>query len=650
MSAGSLNTLELGYLRPVAKWLRCFEDLGNVVVVCLLFTLPLLEIILRNLFHLPGLYGSEQYSGHLLFILALSAGLYTQRQHMHLGLSIINIHLPFGWQRVLSSVKLFWATVILLMIGISSWVFLESFVGEEMIGVIPLRLILYLFPLSIGLFILRLMLGTSPVVSEEAPLPRWLRVLLVIAGIALAWYLSQISILHYYMNDINLSFEEQEKLFVREDLLFSGFAKIGYWLIGFTLLLFLLGFPIFLTLAGVSYVLFNLNFGQVELIPNAFYTLFTGEGNLNSLPLFALAGFILSEGNSSKRLVDFFQHLCRNLPGGIGIVVIVTSTFFTVVTGASGITILALGGLLYSIMQKAGYSKGFSIGLLTTCGSVGLLFPPSLPIIIYGTKVGVSIKSLFLAGLLPGLLITFVLCVLVVWQARKQSRKPVIADQSSRALLHKGWVAAGELLLPLFIFLAYFYFKVTAREISALTVCYALILNLVIHRDYGLRRLPTIFRNLFMTMGGILLVIGFARSYSDHFVFFNFHGFLQNYITNHIESSFGFLFLVNVVLLLAGCFLDIFSAIYILAPLISSLGEIFMIPAEQLGIIFLFNLELGYITPPVGLSLFLASYRFRVPLLKIYRYVVPFFLISLVLVLLVTYVPWLSTWLPSLFP
>ena len=672
MSAGNLSTLLFGWLlrqlkdsrdllikgrrrfksfgRILIKWLQRLEDLGNILVICLLFFLPLLEIILRNFFRMPGLYGSELYSGHLLFILALSAGLFTQRQHMHLGLSIINVHLPFRWQQVLSSIKLFWATMILLMIGIASWVFLQSFAVDKLVGKIPLRLVLYFFPISIGLFVLRLMLRNPRSASEEASLPRWLQVLLVLAGAVLAWRLSQISILHYYMNDIELSFAEQEKLFSQEDQLFVRFAQIGPWFIGLTLLLFLFGFPIFLTLAGVSYVLFNLNFSQVELIPNAFYTLFTGEGNLNSLPLFALAGFILSEGRSSKRLVNFFQHLCLNIPGGIGIVVIITSTFFTVVTGASGVTILALGGLLYNIMKKAGYSNGFSIGLLTTCGSIGLLFPPSLPIIIYGTKVGINIKSLFLAGLLPGILITVVLCVLVVWQARKKSNKPVLLDPSVKALLHKAWLAAGELLLPIFIFLAYFYFKVTAREISALTVCYALVLNLIVHRDFSIKYLLPIFRNLAVTMGGVLLVMGFARSYSDHFVFFNLHGLLQDYIGQNVNSSFGFLFLVNIVLLLAGCFLDIFSAIYIVAPLISSLSEAFMVPAEQLGIIFLSNLELGYITPPVGLSLFLASYRFRVPLLNIYRYVVPFFVISLVLVLLVTYVPWLSVWLPGQFP
>ena len=627
------------------RYLRRLEDLGNIAVMVLLILLPLLEIILRNIFHLPGLYGSELYSGHLLFILALSAGLYAQRKHMHLGLSILDIHLPLRCQQVVSAVKLFWASAILLMIGISSWVFLESFAGGERIGVVPLRLILYIFPLSVGFFILRLML-CNPLETGEVQLPRWLAVFLVCIGVALGYYLSQISILHYYMNDLSLPFAEQEKLFAQEERLFVSFARFGPFLIGLTLLLFLFGFPIFLTLAGISYVLFNLNFSQVELIPNAFYSLFTGESNLNSLPLFALSGFILSEGKSSKRLVDFFQHLCRNVRGGIGVVVIVTSTFFTIVTGASGVTILALGGLLYNIMQKAGYSKGFTIGLLTTCGSIGLLFPPSLPIIIYGTKVGVSVKSLFLAGLLPGLLITLALCALVVW--RKQTRRPVILDASFRTLLHKAWIAAGELLLPVFIFLAYFYFKVTAREVSALAVCYALVLNVFIHRDFGLGKLLRIFRSLFVTMGGILLIIGFARSFSDHFVFFNFHGYLQNFITSHIESPFGFLLLINLVLLLVGCFLDIFSAIYIVAPLISSLSEAFSVPAEQLGMIFLANLELGYITPPVGLSLFLASYRFKVPLLDIYRYVLPFFAILLVLVLLVTYVPWLSTWLPGL--
>ncbi len=632
------------------KWIRRFEDLVNIFVVSLLFFLPLLEIVLRNFLRMPGLYGSEQYSGHLLFILALSAGLFTQRQQMHLSLSIINTHLPLFCQKVLSCIKLFWAAVILLMIGISSWVFLQSFNSAELVGLIPLRFVLYIFPISIGLWILRLMLRNPRIASEESTLPLWLQVILVLAGLALAWYLSQISILHYYMNDLELPFAEQEKLFEKEDAWFYYFGRIGPWFIGFTLLLFLFGFPIFLTLAGVSYMLFNLNFSPVELIPNAFYTLFTGEGNLNSLPLFALAGFVLSEGKSSKRLVDFFQHLCRNIPGGIGIVVIVTSTFFTVVTGASGVTILALGGLLYDIMRKAGYNISFSIGLLTTCGSIGLLFPPSLPIIIYGTKVGVSIKDLFLAGILPGILITVVLCLLVVWHIHSKSTQPVINDPSLKALLRKAWLAAGELLLPGFIFLAYFYFKVTAREISALTVCYALALNLLIHRDFGIRNLLPIFRSLAVTMGGILLVVGFARSYSDHFVFFNFHGLLQDYMEQHVSSSYAFLFIVNIILLLAGCFLDIFSAIYIVAPLISSLSQVFMVPAEQLGIIFLSNLELGYITPPVGLSLFLASYRFKVPLLKIYQYVVPFFLISLVLVLSVTYIPWLSTWLPSLFP
>lgn len=647
-----------------------FEDYFNVLLISLLFILPILEIVLRNFLGLPGLYASEAYSSHLLFILALSAGLVTQRQHMHLSLNIVTMHLSGLPRLLLSCLKLFWAISISVMLIIAGTTYIHVLADGSMVGLIPQKVFLYGFPFFLGLYVLRLSFGERPHSSDEADLPLWLRFTIFVAALIFARYLSEASLVRSQMADLSLPYEEVEKLFAKEDAAFALFNAWGPWLLAITLVLFLFGFPIFATLSWVSYTLFNMNLGQVELIPNAFYTLYTGEGTLSSLPLFALAGFILSEGKSSERLVHFLRHLCRNIPGGIGVVVIVTNVFFTVVTGASGVTILALGGLLYGIMRRAGYSKPYTIGLLTTSGSVGLFFPPSLPVIIYGTKVGISIKSLFIANFIPGSIIAGSLIVWVVlYQLRQRKRYPAGMPESFykgleeegisyqgenfgglRDLARKGLLASGEMFLPIFILVAYFYFKVTAREISALTVCYSLVLTMLVHRDFSIKRLLPICRKLLITLGGILMVVGFARSYSDHFVFYDFQGYLQNLIQNHITGTGSFLLLVNLVLLLVGCFLDIFSAILIIAPLINDLSSLFDIAKEQIAVIFLANLELGYITPPVGLSLFLAAYRFNVSLLSIYRYVFPFFLLSLFTVLLITYVPWLSTWLLALFP
>lgn len=648
------------------KVLYCLEEIFNFLLIGLLFLLPIAEIIQRQR-GLPGIYGYSNYSVHLLFTIALMAGLMSQRNHLHLSLSLLPEKTPSALQSVLNLVKQFWAGAILVTVTLSSFSFINAdIIDNKSVGILPAWIFLYLLPAALFLLTLRITFSNL----ESQPNPPALRWRLVLFGLSalFGWYLARHSLLQnqinnfYFSIDSLSSWEEIDFSLIdpiqnQRTEVISSIQTLAPWLIGISVLLFLAGMPIFITLAWISYGLFHLSGGDAMplLITSEFYNFFTSDVNIIALPLFTLAGFILSESRSNIRMLRVLKPLCHRIPGGIGIIAILMSMFFTVITGASGVTILALGGILYKILSQAGYSKAFSIGLLTCSGSIGLLFPPSLPMMIYAIKAGISIKTFFLSGLLPGLLFSgsLILCTVLyhIWHSRRGTLNPsetADPEENPQRLLKSIVQASGELFLPVFIILAYLKFGVTLYEIAALTLLYVIILNFFIHRDISLSQLASIFRNIFSTLGGIFFIMGFVRSYSHHFLSFGLQDSILNYLNTYVGNENFFMLFANLILLLIGCVLDIFSAILIVSPIFNSAISQYDITAHQMGIVFLSNLEVGYITPPVGLSLFLASYRFNTPLKEIYRYIAPFFLILLTVVLLITYIPALANWLPGL--
>ena len=402
----------------------------------------------------------------------------------------------------------------------------------------------------------------------------------------------------------------------------------------------LLGLPIFAVIGGLAALLFWYEYTPVTAVPLAAYQL-SGQPLLPAIPLFTLGGYILSEGGASRRLVRVFSALVGWLPGGLAVTTAVAFAFFTSFTGASGVTILTLGGLLLPVLLGAGYPRQFSLGLMTASGSIGLLFPPSLAVILYAVYSRTPIDELFLGGLLPGLLLVGLVALWGVRQGSRveQTRRSFRWTEARTAVSEAKW----ELLLPFVVIGGIFGGIVTLVEAAALTVLYAFVVECVVYRDLSIRRgLPAAAVECATLVGGVLLILGVALGFTNYLIDAQIPDQALEWVQFHIESKYVFLLVLNALLLVVGCMMDIFSAILVVVPLIAPMGEAFGVDPVHLGIIFLANLELGYLTPPVGMNLFLASYRFEQPLTRIYRSVLPFLLILLGGVLLITYVPFLT--------
>ncbi len=407
-----------------------------------------------------------------------------------------------------------------------------------------------------------------------------------------------------------------------------------------------LGTPLFAVIAAIALLGFHLAGYDLIVVTVEIYRLGDMPG-LIAIPLFTLAGYLLGESQAPKRLVRLSNALLGWLPGGLAIVAIVACAFFTAFTGASGVTIVALGALLYPALRQAGYDQRFSLGLVTSAGSLGLLFAPSLPLILYGFVAGqmgtdpaVTIPDLFLAGVVPGLLMVAMLSAYAMWVGRgvTQSRHRFEARELWRALKETGW----ELPLPFIVLGGIYSGELAASEAAAVTALYVLAVTVFIKREISLSKLPGVMADSMRLVGAILLILGAALALSNWLVDQEVPAQLFESLRQHVDSPWVFLLLLNLFLLVVGMLLDIFSAIVILTPLLLPVAAGFGIHPVHLGVVMLANLQLGYFTPPVGMNLFIASYRFGQPLTTLVRACVPFFLVLAAAVALITWWPALS--------
>ena len=422
----------------------------------------------------------------------------------------------------------------------------------------------------------------------------------------------------------------------RQWVVWSGFGVMS--------LAVALGAPIYTVMGGLAMLLF---YGQpmptpIAAVPVETINLVT-DAQLPAIPLFTLAGYLLAEGGASRRLVDVFKQWFGWLPGGIAAATVLVCAFFTTFTGASGVTILALGGLLLPILTRAGYDERFSIGLLVASGSIGLLFPPSLPVILYGVVAQVPIDKMFMSGVVPGFLLVFLLVALGVWHARSRNvqRSTFSLQPAMKALGDAKWEAA----MPVLVLVGIFGGFLTIFEAAACTAAYAFLSEVVIHRDLAdWGKLRHVFVECGTLMGGVLLILGLALGFTNYLVDAEVPVMVTEWVQGHVGNKLLFLLMLNLMLLVVGCLMDIFSAIVVVVPLIVPMAEVFGVNPIHLGILFLANLELGYLTPPVGMNLFLASYRFEKPLTAVYRMALPFLGVLVLGVLLITYAPALTLW------
>jgi C4-dicarboxylate transporter DctM subunit len=410
---------------------------------------------------------------------------------------------------------------------------------------------------------------------------------------------------------------------------------------------FLLGAPVFVGMAGIAMVLFVKDSTPVAAVPTQTFTLVSSP-TLAAIPLLTVAGYVLAEGGAAQRLVRAYRGLFGWMPGGLAVMTVAVAALFTTFTGASGVTILALGGLLLPSLLEDGYPEGFSVGLVTASGSLGLLFPPSLPVILYGVVAGTAIEDLFIGGLVPGILMIVLVAAYGVWmgvrcKAPRQKFRPAEALRSI-------WVAKWDLGLPTLVIVVVVSGFATIVEASAMAAAYALFVELVVFRELKpFTQLPKVLLDAGTLVGSVLILLGVALGLTSWFVDAEIPTQLVAWMTSHVKSPALFLLMLNVVLLVLGSVLEIYSAIVVVAPLVAPLGVAYGIDPVHLGVVFLANLELGFLFPPMGLNLFLSAQRFGKPLPFVYKKAFPFLVIMSAGVLLVTYLEPMTTGVVRLF-
>ena len=474
-------------------------------------------------------------------------------------------------------------------------------------------------------------------------IPTWLAQSIIPFGLILIWYQMILTSSENFKYRLFVSTFSTIPTLVLYFWQFPLVNPIILWsLVIISIVLVAFGLPIFILLASLAIFFFlsepsdwATNYDLISTISDSAYRIVVSP-TLAAIPIFTLAGYVLAESNISDRLIKFFKKTLGWLPGSTVLIVVILCTFFTALTGGSGVTILALGAILYPILVHDGYSKRFSLGIITTAGSLGLLFPPSLPAIIYSVTAGINPLELFKQALIPAI---FLLCIMFFYGLYMLPKNKKIEKFNSKNAYNSAKVAKWELAIPLLIVLSLFSGFATLVESAALLVLYVLTIELYIFKDIAVKDLPKIIIDCSTLVGGVLIILGFAMGFTGYLVDAQIPLKILNFVQSTISSKIIFLLALNILLLIIGCLMDVFSAIIVVVPLIAPLATYFGIDPFHLAIIFIANLELGYITPPVGMNLYLSSYRFEKDMSTIYAATLPFFFIRLIGVIFITYIP-----------
>ncbi|CAB1061645.1 TRAP-type C4-dicarboxylate transport system, large permease component [Olavius sp. associated proteobacterium Delta 1] len=403
--------------------------------------------------------------------------------------------------------------------------------------------------------------------------------------------------------------------------------------------LLLIGVPIFVVISGLALYLFFSSQIDISAIIIEMHRMATTPV-LVAIPLFTFAGYLLSESGAPKRLIRLSNAVLGWMPGGLSVIALLTCAVFTALTGATGLTIIALGGILLPAMQRGKYSEVFSLGLLTTSGTLGLLFPPSLPLIVYAIVARVRIDQLFIAGILPGILLVVLLAVFCVYKSVREN-VPTTTFQFQE-LISATRDAIWELPLPLVVLGGIYSGYFAVSEAAAITAVYVLLVEMIIYRDVRLKELPEIMKKSMVLVGGVLIILGAAMGLTNYLIDAEIPMRLLDFFKAHIQSPILFLVVLNIFLLAVGCTMGIFSALVVVVPLLTPIANAYGIDPIHLGIIFLANLEIGASIPPLGINLFIAGMRFEKPILRLYIASLPFIAILLLGLAMITYLPWLS--------
>ena len=577
---------------------------GGVLVVAFLLSMavPLIDALGRP-FHGFGVPGSSEYRAQLTLWLALLGGLLAARERHHLTLSTAE---AIGRAKLRDAARVFSSAVAAAVCGVLAYsaygvVQADRQQGKLLAIGLPVWVSECVMPVAFALLAARMAWGASD---------RWPGRAVAFAAIAAAFALGLVP---------------------------AAAPALSLPLVAVIVLAALVGAPVFVAMGGIALALFFRDGVPVSAVTADIYRLMVSP-TLPAVPLLTACGYVMAESQASQRLVRFFRSVFGWMPGGVAVLVAAVCALFTTFTGGSGVTIMALGGLLLPILLKDGYPEGFSLGLVTASGSLGLLLPPSLPVILYAVVANVPADSLYLAGLLPGLL----LILIVAGYGMAVGRKHISGRQafSLREAAAAGWAARWELSVPVIVVGLFSTGLTTMVEAAAVAFAYAIVVECFVTRDiHPVRELPGVLVKAAVLCGSVLILLSSALGLTSWLVDAQIPDLLLTTVKAHIHSQHLFLLALNVVLLVLGSVLEIYSAIVILAPLVAPIGAAFGVDPVHLGVVFLANLELGFLFPPAGLNLFLSSSRFGKPLPQLYRHVVPFLVILGAGTLAITYLP-----------
>jgi tripartite ATP-independent transporter DctM subunit len=611
-------------LKP-ARVVRAVEEGALVAALAAAMLLPLVDSVARPLgFYVPG---GADYLQQLTLWLAFLGGLVAAREGRHLTLSTAEL-MPARVQRLghVFAAAVSTATVALLAYASVGVLGIIKEEGRILPGGVAVWVSECIMPVALAGIALRFAWRASP---------RWpgRAVSLGTAGLLLAFAFGWMP----------------EAVSGRMGELLAN--QLVWPLVVLILAALLLGTPVFVAMAALAFLLFFKDDTPITAVSYEVHRLIASP-TLPAIPLLTGAGYVLAESQASLRLFRFFKALLGWMPGGLAVIVIAVCAMFTTFTGGSGVTIIALGGLVYPMLRKDGYPEGFSLGLITAAGSLGLLFPPSLPVILYSIVAGtreqnVPADQLYLAGLVPGLLMITLVALYSIYVSRRigGTRQAF----SGRELAAAAWAAKWELAMPVLVIYLFASGRATMIETAASALLYSIVVECFLTRDLHLfRTLPAALVKSSVLTGAVLILLSAAMGVTNFIVQAEVPRVLVEWVRAHIESQVVFLLALNLLLVVVGCLVDIYSAIIVLAPLIVPMGAAFDVDPVHQGVIFLANLELGFLTPPVGLNLYLSSSRFAKPLTDVIRHSFPFLVIMTVAVLLITYVPGMSIGLARL--
>jgi C4-dicarboxylate transporter DctM subunit len=616
--------------------LENFESGFGLLWYALLAAVPVLAWLVRLLGGSDLPYQNELVF-HFVVMLTALAGSYTESHNEHLSLSLGIEKRDEKWVGILVAFRNLAGTFILIQFILGSLeMLLVAFAGES-VWFIPIQAFIAFIPIGFAGILYHWLRRITR--TEKW----WTHLIAAILGMIISLP-SLINITFTTLQSI------PEFVFSLDSLWYTLVPPLIPFLVVLLIAMTPLGLPLYMVLGGAATLLFLRGGVGPGIIMYDGYTVL-GNSAIPAIALFTLTGFLLSEGKASERFIEVFLSLFGWMPGGMVLAAILVSAVFTTFTGASGVTILALGGLLYAVLHGSGrYSERFTVGVLTSSGSIGLLFPPSLAIILYGSVAGVNIRHLFLAGLIPGAIMILSRSAFGIGIAMK-SQKARKAQTARKAFEFRRFLkalrralsaikeAAWELMIPVFTLLLYFTGVATLLETSAIMLIYTLVVEVFIKKDLHGRKLFLVVLKSMRVIGGVLIILMLAKGLSTFIIDAQIPQSLVAFVQDQVSSRIVFLLLLNLALLITGTLMDIYSAIFVVVPLIAPLAPVFGIHPIHMGIIFLANLELGFITPPVGLNLFLSSYRFGKGLPEVYRSILPFLLLQFIVVLIITFVP-----------